>query len=383
VAGDRSDVSLRDALAELVTRGGVPGAVRHEIGASWQRSARTGLRPERFDVPHDAAFDADARMARAARPVLDQLADDLVPTRMSVLLTDAHAHLLERRAPDRHLRNQLDDISLAPGFLYAEGTIGTNAIGTALEQGQPTLVAGEEHFADALTVMACAAAPVTDPRSGRVLGVVDLTCGASDASPLMLPLARRAAREVEARLIEDARVPEQVLLQRFLRERRGAKGPLVFISQRTMITNAAADRLVGPADEILLRELAAGMPPGREDAVEIVLASGASVAVRSEAVLDGAEPIGTELRLVVAASDDAPQRPGSGGRPSLGWASLTDTERSVVALVVQGHTNKQAAERLFVSPYTVDSHLRSIFRKLDISSRVDLTRIAVAHDEPL
>jgi DNA-binding CsgD family transcriptional regulator len=43
-------------------------------------------------------------------------------------------------------------------------------------------------------------------------------------------------------------------------------------------------------------------------------------------------------------------------------------------------TNRQAAERLFMSPYTVDTHLRSIFRKLAVNSRVELTRIALMHD---
>jgi DNA-binding NarL/FixJ family response regulator len=50
----------------------------------------------------------------------------------------------------------------------------------------------------------------------------------------------------------------------------------------------------------------------------------------------------------------------------------------VTELVAQGLTNRQVAERLFVSRYTVDAYLRSIFRKLQVSSRVDLTRLALA-----
>src|SRR5207302_4836189 len=149
----------------------------------------------------------------AARPVLAQRADDLVPTKMSVLLTDDRAHVLDRRVPDASLQGRLDGISLAPGFVYAEEMIGTNAIGTALAQRGPSVVDGHEHFADALTTMACAAAPIADPRTGRLLGAVDLTCWADDAGPLMLPLARRAAREVEQRLVDDAHLAERALLQ--------------------------------------------------------------------------------------------------------------------------------------------------------------------------
>ena len=65
-------------------------------------------------------------------------------------------------------------------------------------------------------------------------------------------------------------------------------------------------------------------------------------------------------------------------KAGFGWDSLTETERSVAELVAQGLTNRRIASKLFISPYTVDAHLRHIFQKLDISSRVDLVRIATA-----
>ncbi|MDQ1382049.1 MAG: hypothetical protein QOJ71_2768, partial [Actinomycetota bacterium] len=67
-------------------------------------------------------------------------------------------------------------------------------------------------------------------------------------------------------------------------------------------------------------------------------------------------------------------------RPLEGWQSLTDGERRVVALVAEGLTNRQAAERAFLSRHTVDSHLRQAFRKLNISSRVALVRLAMEHE---
>ena len=63
-------------------------------------------------------------------------------------------------------------------------------------------------------------------------------------------------------------------------------------------------------------------------------------------------------------------------RPSFGWDSLTDAEHSLVHLIAEGLTNKEAGAELFVSRHTVDSHLRHIFRKLGINSRVELARIA-------
>ncbi|MFD4637171.1 LuxR C-terminal-related transcriptional regulator [Lentzea sp. NPDC058436] len=63
-------------------------------------------------------------------------------------------------------------------------------------------------------------------------------------------------------------------------------------------------------------------------------------------------------------------------RPRTGWDSLTGTEEKVARLVADGLTNRQVAKELFISPHTVGFHLRQIYRKLCIQSRVDLARIA-------
>jgi DNA-binding CsgD family transcriptional regulator/tetratricopeptide (TPR) repeat protein len=59
-----------------------------------------------------------------------------------------------------------------------------------------------------------------------------------------------------------------------------------------------------------------------------------------------------------------------------GWTALTSAELAVVRLVADGRTNREVAESLFLSPHTVNSHLRHVFRKLSINSRVELARLA-------
>jgi DNA-binding CsgD family transcriptional regulator len=66
-------------------------------------------------------------------------------------------------------------------------------------------------------------------------------------------------------------------------------------------------------------------------------------------------------------------------RAETGWAAMTDSELAVARLVAEGLTNREVAEQLFVSPHTVSSHLRSIFAKLDINSRLALARVAAKH----
>ena len=67
-------------------------------------------------------------------------------------------------------------------------------------------------------------------------------------------------------------------------------------------------------------------------------------------------------------------------RPSTGWASLTRSEHTVVQLVTRRMTNREVAEHLFVSPHTVNAHMRHVFTKLGIGSRVELTRIATENE---
>lgn len=70
----------------------------------------------------------------------------------------------------------------------------------------------------------------------------------------------------------------------------------------------------------------------------------------------------------------------SARRVESGWKALTDSELAVARLVAQGLSNREVAERLFVSPHTVGAHLRHVFTKLSVSSRVELARVTAGHE---
>jgi DNA-binding CsgD family transcriptional regulator len=360
------------ALVERAKQAGVePGPMRGAIVGSWRRSVRAGLSPDSFQVPYDGDVDDHGRLTWAAEEVLQRLAADIAGAPIGLVLTDDRGSVLARRTGDRHTLDLLDDIRLAPGFVYGEDSVGTNAIGTALQQRGPTLVRAEQHFADALTGMACAAMTVTDPATGRVLGVIDLSCAAGEASPLMLPLAKRAVWEIEQRLLDGAAVQERLVQEHFLRARRSTRAPLVALSVRSMLVNTAASSLVDPAEHAALWDCAMGVLRAGAAIGDFHPRTGAAFAFQCEAVLDGAEVVGVLLCLNPTARRTT-------GR-DFGWDSLTQAEFAVALQVSEGRTNREAAAHLYVSPHTIDFHLRQVFRKLDVSSRVELTRVVLEH----
>jgi len=156
---------------------------------------------------------------------------------------------------------------------------------------------------------------------------------------------------------------------------------------------AAAAHSLGLADQdpARLSEAAAQHPDpwGRASAAEDLGALSARRADKEQAVRHLTEAI-NGYELIGAVADTARVRrrlrdlgvrrrhwKQSAHRPVSGWESLTETERALSELVAQGLNNQQVANRMYISVHTVASHVRQIFRKLNIDSRVELARIVV------
>ena len=116
-----------------------------------------------------------------------------------------------------------------------------------------------------------------------------------------------------------------------------------------------------------------------EDAARLLAQSGRpdeAVALLAEALerheRAGAEAWAGRVRAQLRALGVRPGRRGSRNRPATGWESLTATERAVSLLVAEGLTNGAVARQLYISPHTVNTHLRHVFAKLGVSNRVAL-----------
>jgi transcriptional regulator of acetoin/glycerol metabolism len=316
--GSVSDESARLARArEVFLSSGEEeleaAAVREPILNSWRRSRFWGVAVDQQDLPYreDLGSETGSRLVLAAAPVLDRIEQEMADARMSVILTDAQAWVLDRRAGERSLNAYLDRVLLAPGFSYSEKFIGTNGIGTALEEKRPSHVFGHEHFVERLQSLSCAGAPIRDPLSGRVVGLIDVTCWRADATLLMSALVRQAARDIEGRLFEQSCERERALLQEFLAACRRTRRPVLSLSDDLVITNARATRLLDPDDHVIVREqalaLASAATSGseRETVGEVLLSGGQLARLRCRPVTAGSGVAGTIVEIQVAQADAA------------------------------------------------------------------------------
>jgi transcriptional regulator of acetoin/glycerol metabolism len=296
--------------ARIVTRarecflgnGDVPQLpLRAGLVESWRRSQFLGVDCDRLDAPYFDDLDTDSRLMHAAKPVLDQLEETLFGAAMSLLLTDAQGRVLDRRVGERSFADRLDSIQLAPGFGYAEEHVGTNGIGTAIETRQVYFVVGGEHFSERLHSMACAGAPMYNRLTGRLVGLLDITCRHTDASPLMPALVNNAASEIEQRLLELGSEHERAMLTEFLAVCRRGSGAILTLSDNLTMTNQQAADLLAPVDHVIVRDKVAELSQsGRELVSHVVLSRGEHATIRYRPIETHAGTTGAVVEINVA-----------------------------------------------------------------------------------
>ncbi len=188
------------------------------VADSWLRSVAAGVDVDASEPP--ITLDRDLLTDyRAAHPlakvfpllydVIGRAAEDCDSV---MAVTDARGQLLWVRGKPWVLR-QAESIRFVEGAQWDEGHAGTNAPGTALRLDAPVTITSAEHFVRPVQRWSCAAAPVHEPGSGTILGVIDITGGQAVESPQTIAMVRAAARMAEAELARDAAVAAACLPQ--------------------------------------------------------------------------------------------------------------------------------------------------------------------------
>lgn len=264
--------------------------VPHAVAASWRRSIEAGLDADTYRVPYHSDIDTRSRLAVCAEPVLRRLVEDLNDIPVAIALTDAKVRIIDRRDCSDGVTKHLDRVDFNPGFAFAETGVGTNGVGTALESGQAVSVVGRAHFNESLTPFACTGAPVRDPISGRVEGILDVSQLAESWSPLVLPLVRRAAIDIGALLLEDRDRLHRALFGAYTRAAARTHHAVIAVGASTVL-NRQAQRMFDGQEQALIQHHARHLLAARGGASsdEITLPTGRRFRMRVSPVPDAIE----------------------------------------------------------------------------------------------
>ncbi len=197
---------LSRAHERFVSSRAMASWLRPVVADSWQRCAAAGASPDGRRLP-DLRMDADELTDyRSGHPfaVLLPMFSELLGERADdgqyiFSVADADGTLMWVQGHQGTLRRAAR-MNFAEGATWSEAEAGTNAPGTALAVGRPVQIFAAEHYNSVAHPWSCSAAPIRDPVSGRVLGVVDITGGENVASPYALALVKATARSAEAEL---------------------------------------------------------------------------------------------------------------------------------------------------------------------------------------
>jgi hypothetical protein len=229
---------------------------RQPIAASWKRSLAAGLHPagelRPSVLPEDDASELwDAHPLRAELPSLrDALAGIAEEAQHLIAVADADGRVLWIEGPARVRMAAAAEVGFAEGVSWSEDAAGTNGIGTAIAVDHALQVFASEHFNEVVQRWTCVAAPVHDPVTGAILGVIDLTGRLETVHPHNFALAVAAARAVEAQLLLAQRERDAALCERHL--------------ERVVQSVASRRALVGPDGRVLLSEPRGWAPPSVE-----------------------------------------------------------------------------------------------------------------------
>lgn len=234
-----------------------PTAPRPVIGASWQRMRNLGLDPDRGAGSEPLpAGEVEARRRGSglaeALPILRRGLISVAEEAAHIMVVvDADGRVLWRDG-SAAVRLRADRLGFTEGASWQENRVGTNAIGTALVARRPMQVYSAEHYVRTHHEWTCAAAPLHDPRDGRLLGVVDLSGPAATVHPSTLALVAAVARLAEAQLRNTHLADLERLRARALPTLSSVAGRAMVVDQHGWVAAVSGpsgvDRVALPAD---------------------------------------------------------------------------------------------------------------------------------------
>jgi hypothetical protein len=363
VGGDYSavrpgtDLSRHARLLHLVHDaviggGHPPERPRPLVARSWSRVLGLGLDPGHENRRDPMAFE-DVERRRRGSP-LSEVIGELIRVVESV--ADASQFLMVVTDPDgvilwrvgsATVRRRADDMGFSEGVFWTESTVGTNAIGTALVEQAPVQLFSAEPFEQAQHGWYCTANPIHDPRTGELLGIVDISGPALTLHPAVAALVETGVRLAESQLWRRHAARLERLRRSAEHVVAGAPGPLLIVDDHGWVAHnsgvAARDRIGAPRPDTALAVPGMGLClPERLAEGWIVRPAGRRSGIRATLDLTGAP-------LLEVHGDAEPWR-----------APVTRRHAQILTLLHAAGAAGLSADRLSRALYGDDQHVVTV-----------------------
>ena len=247
--------NLRRVHHAVIGGGRTPERPRALVERSWSRVLGFGLDPD-HENRRDPMSWAEVERRRRESP-LSVVIGDLLQVIASVadashflmVVTDAEGVVLWREGASS-VRRRADHLGFSEGVFWTESTVGTNAIGTALVEAAPVELFSAEHFEQAQHGWYCTAYPIHDPRTGEMLGIVDVSGPALTLHPAIGALVETAVRLAESQLWRHHAARLERLRRSAEHVVAAHQGPLLVVDDHGWVAHhaglAARDRIAVP-----------------------------------------------------------------------------------------------------------------------------------------
>lgn len=266
-------INRKKEWENFMSMGRLPGNMRPDILESWKRSARHSV-ADRTSAPVLGEDELEnrrlrsRRLGRAAQNAMNRAGHLLIGSSGILLLGDDIGVVIDA-VGDPHTLSIAKENQLGPGGNWIEAEIGTNAIGTALHLGAPTLIQDAEHFCEAIQRWNCAATPVIEPGTGRTIGVVDISWPVDVTQPNAVALSSALAMHMESELKHMLAREREALMEQFhFRRMRRGNQPMLILdrSGANVFSTENFDRFC--EDDETLRRFRNQLPKLMDDAPE-------------------------------------------------------------------------------------------------------------------
>jgi hypothetical protein len=220
--------------------------VRAVVAQSWKRSGKAGIDPGGHLPPivMDEAAIADRweqHPLYGVLPVLRQLLTDATTRAGHMLVISDERGVLLWMEGHQRVIEATENMHFVCGADWSEAGAGTNALGTAIAVDHPVQIFSAEHFNRVVHPWQCSGAPIHDPETGKIIGVVDLTGHLKTAHPHTLALVTAAAGMAEAYLRHEFELRTQRLRERYCARIAGTSQPTALLGAKGGVVMAVPD----------------------------------------------------------------------------------------------------------------------------------------------